>query len=157
MSASSASKAKPYVQVACICEKVLIEPDNVASLIRIVDTYFLSPMPDPLPPGLNIGHELMVFISLKSGDVVGDFEVGLRLTEPDGTERPVRTWPVEFRGVENGVNAKIGFALQNPKFGLYWIDVMWEDEVLTRIPFRLKPIALEQTDEALAPNETTTH
>lgn len=29
---------KPFVQVACVCEKVLRESDSVPSLIRILDT-----------------------------------------------------------------------------------------------------------------------
>jgi hypothetical protein len=153
---------KPWVQAACICEHVLIEPDNVSSLIRVVDTYTLPFAPDAppvnVPPGVPLVVQLTAFISLKSGDVVGDFEVGLRLTEPDETEQPVRKWPVELRGGEHGATLKIVFALGKPKLGLYWFDVLWEDDVLTRIPFRLKaaPSSESTVDEA-APIETTTH
>ena len=156
MEKPSASTPKPFVQIACVCEKVLIEPDNVPSLIRVVDTYMLElPATDP-PLGIKIAASLTAFISLKSGDVIGDFEVGLRLNAPDGKEHPTRTWPAEFRGAENGVNMKIAFTLQDVKFGLYWFDVLWGDEVLTRIPFRLKPTPSESTDAVAAPNETVT-
>jgi hypothetical protein len=66
-------------------------------------------------------------------------------------------WPVEFLGGERGVNLKIVFTLQAPKFGLYWFDVLWRDEVLTRIPFRLKSKSIEPTDDVAAPNETVMH
>jgi hypothetical protein len=153
----SVSNPKPLVQVACICEKVLIEPDNVPSLIRVVDTYTLE-LPGSEPPaGFRFGVNLTVFVSLKSGDVVGEFEVGLRLTAPDSTEHPVRTWPVEFRGDEHGANLTIAFSLQEPKFGLYWFDVLWGDDVLTKIPLRLKPRSTESTVAEAVPNETATH
>lgn len=152
---------KPWVQLACICENVLIEPDNVPSLIRVVDTYTLPFAPDapPLdvPVGVPVGVQLTAFVSLKSGGAVGDFEVGLRLTAPDNTEQPARKWPVELRGGEHGANLKITFALQNPKLGLYWFDVLWDDDVLTRIPFRLKAaLTTESTASEAAPTETTT-
>lgn len=149
------SDAKPFVQVACICEKVLIEQDNVASLIRIVDTSTIE-LPTNPPPGVGILMDLTVFVSLKSGDVVGESEVGLRLIAPDNVEHPVRMWPVEFRGNESGVNLRIALALQGPKLGLYWLDVLWKEEVLTRIPFRLKSKPGESTDVA-APTETVMH
>ncbi len=147
---------KPFVQIACVCEKVLIEPDNVPSLIRVVDTYTLNTPTEP-PPGFKTGAKLTAYVSLKSGDVIGNFEVGLRLIPPDGKGHPVKKWPTEFRGNEHGVNMKIEFTLEDPQFGLYWFDVLWGDDVLTRIPFRLrtKP-AEEPTGETVAPNETVT-
>jgi len=148
--------AKPLVQIACIAEKVLIEPDNVASLIRVVDTYNLPALPEAPAPGVLFQTELTAFISLKSGDVVGEFEVGLRLRNPDGKDSPIRMWKTEFLGGEQGVNMKIAFTLTAPKFGFYWFDVLWGHEVLTRIPFRLKSIPQESKTDAVVPSETAT-
>lgn len=139
--------SKPFVQVACVCEKVLIEPDSVASLIRIVDTYFMNPI-EGLPPDIGIKTDLSVFISLKSGDLVGEFQIGMRLRGPDGAPAKTLTWPVAFNGGEHGVNAKIALTLLGQKFGLYWFDVLWGDELLTSIPFQLKPISVEQSEAA---------
>lgn len=136
---------KPLVQVACICEKVLTETDNVPSLIRIVDTYNLR-----IPDGgriEDVGVELTAYIALKSGDVTGEHSVGLRLVPP-GDERPhIRTWPVVFRGGEHGTNMKIQFVIPRPGEGLYWFDVLWGDEMLTRIPFRLKVVNVPAPSE----------
>jgi hypothetical protein len=147
---------KPFVQIACICEKVLVEPDSVASLIRVVDTYFLD-VPKELPANLKAMLGLSVFISLKSGDVTGEHEIGLRLITPDGSQHGIRKWPADFRGAESGVNLKIAFSLGTPQYGLYWFDVLWGEEVLTRIPFRLKPKTTESPEEIAEPSETTTH
>ena len=128
---------KPFVQVACACEKVLREHDNVPSLIRVIDTYTLD-QPKVPPPGFKPTLALVLFVALKSGDVVGEYEIGLRLTKPDGAMNPVGKRSARFGGGESGVNIQVGFELESPTSGLYWFDVLWGDEVLTRIPLRLK-------------------
>ena|SRR5689334_413866 len=139
--------AKPFVQIACVCEKVLHEKDGVASLIRVVDTYTME-LPKDVPAGFTLATQLTAFVSLKSGDVIGQFPVGLRLNQPNGKALPTREMPVEFKGNESGANLQIEFALANPAVGLYWIDVLWGDEILTRIPFRLKTKASPQASTA---------
>ena len=131
--------AKPLVQVACVCEKVLIEADGVPSLIRIVDTYTLNVTEDePLPEGA--GVDLTAFVALRSGEVVGTFDVGLRLTNPLGTAAQIQKWKIVLNGGEHGANLRVNFVLAKPKEGLYWLDVLWaeEDDLLARIPFRLR-------------------
>lgn len=129
---------KPLVQVACICEKVLREPDNVASLIRIVDTFQVEPLPEPLPTGLKGALPLTIFIQLRSGEVEGEHAIALRLLRPDGRTN-TRSWTLRFNGGEHGANLQIAFMLETPEFGLYWFDVMWGDETLTRMPLRVLP------------------
>jgi hypothetical protein len=136
--------AKPYVALACTCEKVLTEPDGVASLIRVVDTYELQAPPSgATESGLRSAVSFTLFISLKSGDVTGPHEVALLLRQPNGKNPPVQKWPVVFEGGEHGINVQVAFNLVGepgalPEVGLYWFDVLWGDEVLTSIPLRLK-------------------
>lgn len=145
------------VQIACICEKVLVEPDNVATLVRVVDTFTLSAPPEVPPPGMPNAVPLTIFVSLKSGEVVGDFEVGLRLNSPDGDAQPLGKWAVEFRGGEHGANLRIDFGLANPQGGLYWFDVLWGEEILTRVPLRLRTSTTsESTADVVPPSETMT-
>jgi hypothetical protein len=99
-----------------------------------------------------LAADLTAFISLKSGDVVGEREVGLRLNSPDGKPRPVKKWLVRFNGQDHGVNLTIAFTLTSPQYGLYWFDVLCADHVLTRIPFRLKP----RTTESLSDESSET-
>jgi hypothetical protein len=134
--------AKPYVAVACVCEKVLIEPDNVASVIRIVDTFHLQIPDKPPSPGMATGVQLTAFIAIKAGEVTGEHELGLVLRHPSGKKGDPRKWPVVLNGGEHGANVKIEFVLAGkdgapPELGLYWFDVLWGDEVLTSIPFKL--------------------
>lgn len=144
---------KPWVQFACVCEKALREPDNVASLIRIVDTYFLDktqPLPAPLSAAAQWALPLTIAVSLKSGDVVGEHELALRLTQPDGQQKPIRKWPIRFEGGESGATLVMEFILGAPEFGLYWFEVLWAEELLVRIPLRVKPKAIEASHESSA-------
>ena len=133
------AKPKPLVQVATICENVLTEPDKVSSVIRIVDTMYLS-----LPEGLQLPEgevgavQLKVFVSIKSGDVTGEFDIPVILRSPSGkkVELPNK-WHVSLHGGENGSTLKIEFILPVKEFGLYWFDVMWEGEALTSLPLKL--------------------
>jgi hypothetical protein len=145
---------KPFVQIACACEKVLHERDNVASLIRVVDTYTLD-APKALPPGIKAVIALTLFVSLKAGDVVGEHEIGLSLTKPDGTVSAVGSRSLRFGGGETGVNLQVGFEMESPALGLYWFDVLWGEEVLTRIPLRLKPKISGEPSPESTETETT--
>ena len=143
---------KPFVQAACFCEKVLREHDNVPSLIRMIDTYHLDPLPSPLPANITPVLTSTVFVALKAGDVTGEHTIGLRLTKPSGATGALREWRTMFSGDENGVNLQISFEIPKPEIGLYWFDVVWEDgEVLTRIPLRVKLKTTASPDES---NET---
>ena len=147
---------KPYVQVACVCEKALLESDGVVSLIRVVDTYIMD-APSALPSGVGVAVNLTVVVMLKSGEAVGEHQVEIRLTGPDGISNALGSWAVILNGGEHGANVKIDVGIASNKYGLYWFDVMWGDEPLTRIPLRLKPRAEVTTAEAVAPTETMTH
>ena len=127
------ANTKPYVQVACLCEKVLRDRDDVASLIRIVDTYTVN-----FPENVGLRAALTAFISLKSGDLKGAYKVGLVLVDPEDKRAPLQTWDVVLEGGVHGTNVQVNFMIDQPKTGTYGFEVMWGDEVLTRIPFRLR-------------------
>ena len=131
---------KPFVAAACLAEVVIIEPDNVASIIRIADTFFIDVPPD-LPADLKPAIVLNAFISLKSGDVKGSFDVELMLRPPSGEDHSFGSRPVLLEGGIHGANIRIrldlrGIQLDKP----YWLDALWgkEREVLTSIPFQFK-------------------
>lgn len=149
------ANAKPYVAVACVCEKVLIEQDNVASVIRIVDTFNLQ-IPESLSavPGKPAAVLLTAFISIKAGEATGPHEIALVLRQPNGKRGDPNRFPVVLNKPEDGANLKIDFILAGkegapPEFGLYWFDVLWGEELLTSIPFRL--MRAEPTAAAVAP------
>ena len=140
------SNTRPLVAVACVCEKVLQEPDNVASLIRIVDTLTLPAEGAGEAEAIrHVALPITLFISLKSGDLSGSHEIGLVMRSPDGRVFGPQRWPFVFQGAEHGVNLTVNSMIvgqqpgRPPGPGLYWADVIWgQDEVLTSIPIRIK-------------------
>jgi hypothetical protein len=136
---------KPYIAAACICEKVLIEQDSVASVIRIIDTLHVEGPAEGAAAKVPIAVNFQVFVSVKAGDLVGSHEIGLVMRGPTGDVKRAATWPVVFaKGPEGGANLKIDFNLFGkepgtlPTLGLYWFDVLWGEEVLTSIPLMLR-------------------
>lgn len=128
---------KPLVAVAAVCERVLAETDNVFSAIRLVDIFYIPPPPPGLPADIPQGADLTLFISLKSGDLVGAFDMRVTLRTPTGKVAEVHRGPMNLKGGEHGVNMRVRFVMPATEFGLYWFDVWFEEDVLTSIPFKL--------------------
>lgn len=125
---------KPYVSLACLCEKTLRETDGANSLIRVVDGFSVSLPPKP-PEGFKPVLLAKLVVGLKSADLVGDYELTIRLHGPAGAKSP-STFPVTFaEGHSGGVTAHIDCALEVKNFGDCWFDVEWYGELLTRVPF----------------------
>lgn len=137
MSLEMANKL-PFVALACICEKLLQDKDDVLTLVRVVDTYYLQ-LPEGAPEGVVGGLDLSGVISIKSGDVKGEFEMLVVLRTPDGKTKPItdKPIPVVLNGGEHGVNIKLSITVAVKEYGLYWFDVMWGNDVLTSIPLKL--------------------
>ena len=121
----------PHLSMALLCERVLQERDGVISLIRVVDRFMVPGVsremqPSPLQTTLVIGF--------KSGAATGKHVIRIRPVTPSGMALPEQEFPVLFEGRDRGpgIVAQIGFMLNEE--GLYWIDVLFEDSVVTRIP-----------------------
>ena len=141
------ANTKPFVQAASVCEKILIEPDGVASLIRMVDVFHLDLESTPVVPNIPPGMQFAVVIALKSGDVAGNFDMGVRLVRPSGKVEDTQNIPVVLQGGGHGANIRINVVIANPEYGLHWFDVLWSGEILTRIPLDLKKAKPSQTNK----------
>jgi hypothetical protein len=124
----------PFLQTAVICERVLQEADGVISAIRIIDrvTFVLGPDGEPVQPQ----HPIFILVSFKSGVAQGSHQVTIQRCDPDGTNAQVLTASPFFEGLDRGINMVIGAAFAPSAAGLYWYDVYFEDERITRIPLR---------------------
>ena len=132
---------KPFVQIAAFCENLLEEADGAMTPVRIIDTYWVPPLPEGLPDGMRPIVLVKGIIALKSGDVTGPHAVSLEMENTQGVRTklsPEEGWPVVFNGGEHGVNLKINFPLGVKNFGLCWFDVFFDGELVTRIPLRLR-------------------
>lgn len=129
----------PLVKAALTCERVLHEKDGVLSIIRVVDTFFLAPKP-AVAENVVVGAPMTALISIVSGEVVGEGLVTVRVRRPNGivSDLPEKM-PVLLKGGHHSANVIVQFVVQDEPgaFGLYWLDVLWDDSLLTSIPFTL--------------------
>ncbi len=127
----------PYLIAAVICEKVLQEKDETLSIIRMIDRFIVTVSahgsPESLPP---IPFNFAVLISLKSGKARGRNTVKLRIESPSGLKLPDQLLPVLFEGEDRGVNLILNLNLVIDQEGVYWFDVLLEEQLLTRMPLR---------------------
>lgn len=128
----------PWLQAAGFCEKVLLEKDGVASLIRMVDRFTVTAAgagaPEKMPPtNLNI----TAFISLKSGFARGSAELKLVGRNPSQQVCSTANLPLFLEGEDRGASAVLEMTLQVSEDGLYWFDVLLGGRLLTRMPLRV--------------------
>lgn len=126
----------PFINTAVICERVLSEQDGVASAIRIIDRVFF--VTDEHDDPIASQHPFTLFLNFKAGAARGSFKVAVRMEAPSGQQVPIIEAPVFFEGEERGVNL-VGQVVFEPGegAGLYWFDVLFEGERVTRIPLRV--------------------
>jgi hypothetical protein len=92
-------------------------------------------LPPEAIPTVPVNYTLL--ISLKSGAARGSHSLHLSIEQPSGMHSPEQVLPVFLEGEDRGVNVILPLQLQLTEAGLYWFDLRFEDELLTRIPFRL--------------------
>jgi hypothetical protein len=128
----------PYLVAALLCEKVLQEKDETISVIRMIDRITLTVStlgsPETIPSTI---INLSALISLKSGSARGKGIVKLRVETPSGLKLPDQLLPVLFEGDDRGVNLIVAFNMVIDQEGVYWFDVLLEEQLLTRVPLRI--------------------
>ena len=129
----------PYVATAALCDFVLHEKDERISCIRFLDTVevTISPdAPDPLPP---VTLEIRGLLSFKSGEFTGTKTLKIEPRGPSGElGKPAQTFPLTFKGNEHGANLILRLIIPISQEGLYYFDVSLDEEMVTRIPLRVR-------------------
>jgi hypothetical protein len=133
------NESGPYLVAALLCEKILVEKDEVLSVIRMIDritqTATGSETPETMPP---LALQLTALISFKSGDARGPMKVALRPEDPSGAQLGMFSQTAHFEGEDRGVNLIINLNFVAELTGLYWWDVLLDGERITRMPLRVQ-------------------
>lgn len=135
---------KPQLAAAFLCEKVLQEKDGVMSAIRIVDTFWIQKPPGPQPPQAIPVVAVTLFLAFKAAGAKGAFQLKVRLVglpnDLTPTIAPEPTVPMNFSGEqeEQGANFVMNFAVPVREFRLYYFEVLVNDELVTKVPFKLR-------------------
>ena len=143
-------KPRPYVTAALLCERVIQEKDESLTLVRIADKIQYLIQGPGLPAGLKPMINLNGLVSIKSGPVTGEHKITIVMQRPDAIRKELYAIPVKFLGEDQGQNVILNIALGVEQDGLYWFDVLFEEEVLTRIPLMVMPL-----QEQLLPGQNT--
>lgn len=128
----------PYIQVAAICERALQEKDGVVSLVRLVDRFTMT-IPGPATPDRTPAStiSLTIAVMLKSGFFQGRGTLKVVPNTPSGQQMSELSMPVLLEGQDRGVNVILNTQFVVKEEGLYWLDVSFEGQLLTRIPMRI--------------------
>jgi hypothetical protein len=128
----------PYLSTAVLCERVLEEKDGVVTLIRLIDRLIITTQgpeaPASMPP---TPISLIAVIWLRAGQARGSHTLKLRPELPSGQGLEATQITVHFEGEERGNRSVFNLNLVADQEGLYWFDVLFDDTLLTRIPFRI--------------------
>lgn len=128
----------PWLLAAVFCEKVMFEKDNTATLIRLVDRFTMTASgaapPVKMPPA-NI--KVTAFLYFKAGIARGSFEVTLNAYSPSRKKLATMILPMLLEGEDRGSQMGVELNLQINEDGLYWVDVLLGERLVTRMPLRI--------------------
>lgn len=128
----------PYLQVAAFCEQVIEDKTGVLSLIRVVDRITVNAagteVPEEMPP-FDINWKLVLV--LKSGEVRGSHPIKLVLELPSGETKAPLLMTVHLEGGNRGTQMVTDFRPRMEMPGVYWVNVYFDDDVLTRMPLQV--------------------
>lgn len=122
---------RPWVQVATICHTALTENTGQMSVIRITDRITVAGMTPQMQPQ---PLQLTMAILLRSGDMVGQYNVQIRVRSPQGQETLGQEIMFLFEGGDRGFQVILPMAMIATEPGTYWFDVLLEGTILTRVP-----------------------
>ncbi len=138
MAQESGDNRGPFLSAALFCERVIEDKEGVLSAIRIVDRLFFQ-IPN-LPSGVSrppLPVNLTMLVTFKAGVARGRSSVKIRSEAPSGLKGSEIAFPVLFEGEDRGVNLILNMGLLAEEEGLYWFDVLLDDQPVTRVPLRV--------------------
>jgi hypothetical protein len=143
-------RSRPYITAALLCERVIQEKDGSLTIVRIADRmqYQLQTVGAQLPEGMKPMVPIQGIVSIKSGPVTGDHKIKVVVERPNGNRKEILAHPVTFLGGDQGQNIIINLGLGVEQDGLYWFDVIFDEDVLTRIPLMVIPVQEQAPPES---------
>src|SRR5262245_317732 len=92
------TRSSPYLRAALVCERMLIEADKVASIMRLVDQVTLPRPVSPFPRNTVVAINLHFVVSFRSGSFRGKLPLKIERTGPAGETAAFFEHQMEFAG-----------------------------------------------------------
>ena len=128
----------PYLQVAAFCEQVIEDKSGVLSLIRVVDKITTTASGQQPPEEMPIFDlNLKLVLSLKSGEVKGSHPIRIVPELPSAETKEPMLLSVHLEGGNRGSNVIADMRMKMDMPGVYWVNVYFGDELLTRLPIEV--------------------
>lgn len=136
----------PRVRIATLCEQVLIEKDEVVSVIRVIDRVNLSAKPAVMPE--TVVHPTYC-VSLVDLTADTEYKFELCLETPNGERKSLMMWPA--RVANSAMNALLVLRLNLTvrQHGRHWIVLLIEGQEITRtqLVVHYEPMAPERAPD----------
>jgi hypothetical protein len=135
-----------------ICEKTLDEKDDVISVIRMVDVFYLRI--DEAEPPEKQGVAFRIFIQIKfDPQDTTEHAVELKIMRPDGEVQQIGasakiTAGSTIPGLPGGANLIAPIVVLARQWGLHFVILEVDGSELRRIPFTLLQRQEELTDDS---------
>lgn len=132
---------KPLLANAVFCDKVEDAEGGGVNLVRIIDTYVITPLPGIAPDTIHM-LPMVAFLSVKSGDFQGTGQVTAKMRGPDGfTGALPGSFTMVLNGGEHGAQLRLSLNFPVAKLGVWYMDYFWNGELFASAPFRLSETA----------------
>jgi hypothetical protein len=128
-----------------MCEKVLVEKDDSISIVRIADKFEYEMI--GAPQGVRPLIPIQGLVRLTSGAVTGEHIIKVVGENPAGSRRELYQQPLNFLGKDHTQNFIMNITLGAQDDGLYWFDILFDDELLGRVPLMIMPLSRQTPAE----------
>ncbi len=138
--------------IAFLCEKLLIEKNDVATAMRLVDVFNVE-LPAPklnsvtvAPP---IEADLVVIFKSQKPE---QFRATVALVKPSGERTPATEYECQTGGGVIGQTIAIHVQVDPREPGDYWFEISIEDRLATKVPLRVTQTVRDPHARLTQPN-----
>lgn len=128
----------PWIATAVFCEDVIEDKQGVLTVIRIIDRLTFGAqgpqVPNEMPP---IEFPIKLLVGLKAGSARGRGILRVEVESPDGLVHTGPSMGITFISPGTGVNRIFQIQMQIVLEGLYWFNIYFDHQLLTRAPLHV--------------------
>ena len=128
----------PFLKAALFCSDTIEGKDGVLSLIRVIDRLTVAAGGEQVPTHMpRVRQPVKLVLMFVSGRAKGTHDLAIKIERPDTEVRDFWAGTIFLEGEDRGANVVIETEIELDVEGLYWFDVYFGGDRVTRMPFRV--------------------